>query len=159
MTVTTLAILPAACAFQYHGFEPTIDQTRFIAHFNGLQDGSHTVIRFDDIEGLISVPSFHVAGASMVTWALRRCRVLFYPIALVNAALVTATFMTGSHYLVDCIVMAVLFAASVRLYRAWGVRLLRAASDGGATAARSRDGLPSPTPRGGLSRHPAELPD
>lgn len=38
-----------------------------------------------------------------------------------------------------------------------GVRLLRAASDGGATAARSRDGLPSPTPRGGLSRHPAEL--
>ena len=33
----SLALFPAECAFLFYGFESTIDQTRFIAHFEGLR--------------------------------------------------------------------------------------------------------------------------
>jgi hypothetical protein len=123
-TVVSLAVVPAACAFQYLGFESTIDQSRFIAHFNGVRDGSFTIIRFDDLEGLISMPSFHMAGALMVSWALRQHAFLLTPIAALNALLILATFTSGAHYVVDLFATILMFAASVWAWRTWGVRLL-----------------------------------
>jgi membrane-associated phospholipid phosphatase len=91
-----------------------LDQAGFLAHFEGLRAGTFHVIRFDDIEGLISFPSFHVAGAFMVTWALRRTRRLVWiPVALLNVALVASTVLLGAHYAVDILATAVLFGASV----------------------------------------------
>ena len=123
LTVTALALWPAACAFQYYGFESTINQTRFIHHFNGLRDGSMTIVRMNDLEGLISVPSFHVAGALMVTWACRRHLRLLVPVVILNAALVAATFMSGAHYAVDTLITIPMFAASVVVYRRWAAPL------------------------------------
>ena len=124
VTVTALALFPAACAFQYYGFEATIDQTRFIAHFNGVRDGSFTRLRFDDLEGLISMPSFHMAGALMVLWALRRHRRALAPFAVVNGLLILATVTTGSHYAVDLVATVIMFAGSAWAWRTWGERLL-----------------------------------
>jgi hypothetical protein len=125
LTVTALALWPAACAFQYYGFESTIDQTRFIHHFNALRDGSMTVVRMNDLEGLISVPSFHVAGALMVAWACRRHIRLFVFVVILNAALVAATFMSGAHYAADTLITIPMFAASVVIYRKWAAPLHR----------------------------------
>ncbi len=125
LTVTALAVWPAACAFQYYGFESTINQARFIHHFNGLRDGSMTIVRMNDLEGLISVPSFHVAGALMVTWACRRHRRLLVPVVILNAALVAATFMSGAHYAIDTLITIPMFAASVAVYRKWAAPLHR----------------------------------
>ena len=122
ITVVALAILPAQCAFQYYGFESTLDQTRFIEHFNGFRDGSLSVIHFNDLEGLISVPSFHAAGALMVTWSVRKWRLLLIPVAAINLALIAATFLSGAHYFVDVLITIAMFAASVLLYRTWGAR-------------------------------------
>ena len=124
VTVVALAVIPAQCAFQFYGFESTLDQTRFIQHFNGFRDGSLARIHFDDLEGLISMPSFHVAGALMVTWALRRRPLLLIPVGLVNVLLIAATFLSGAHYLVDVIVTVLMFAGSVVLYRKAGAPLL-----------------------------------
>jgi hypothetical protein len=117
VTLACLALWPAACAFVHYGFHSTINQTRFISHFQGLRQGTFHEIRFDDLEGLISMPSFHTAGALMVTWAFRGYRRVLYPVALLNVVLVASTFMTGAHYFVDVIATFALFAVSVVVYR------------------------------------------
>jgi len=124
LTVAVLAMFPAACAFQYLGFASTLDQTRFIAQFNGLRDGTFTVIRFNDMEGLISLPSFHAAGALMVVWALRRHPKAMAPAVVLNVALIAATVFTGAHYVVDVLATFVMFAGSVVLWRRYGQSLL-----------------------------------
>jgi hypothetical protein len=124
ITVTMLALFPAACAFQYYGFESTIDQTRFIEHFNGVRDGSFTRLQFGKLEGLISMPSFHVAGAFMVLWAMRRHPRALLLASLVNILLIAATVTTGAHYAVDLVGTVVMFAISVWVWRVWGYKLM-----------------------------------
>jgi hypothetical protein len=139
LTVMALALWPAACAFQYYGFESTINQARFIHHFNALRDGSMRVVRMNDLEGLISVPSFHVAGALMITWACRRHLRLFLSVAVLNGALVAATFMSGAHYVVDTLITIPMFAISVVVYRKWAAPFhANGAVDGSIPADTSR---------------------
>ena len=118
-TLAALALFPAECAFLYYGFESTIDQTRFITQFSGLRNGTFHVITFGNLEGLISMPSFHVTGGVMVTWAFRERWGVFLPLIGLNVALVAATFMSGAHYFVDVIASLFLFIASVCIYRRW----------------------------------------
>ena len=54
------------------GLNPLSIKTRFITQFQALREGLVCdAIRFDDSEGLISMPSFHAAGAMIVTWTFR----------------------------------------------------------------------------------------
>jgi hypothetical protein len=123
VTLLAFAMFPAACAFSYYGFESTIPQGGFIADFDGMRTGVLRVLEFGKMEGLVSMPSFHVAGAMMVTWAFRRHAWVLVPLAAINALLAVATFMTGAHYGVDTLGTFVMFAGSLGLWRAWGVRL------------------------------------
>ncbi len=124
VTLAALAAFPAACAFTYYGFESTLNQTRFINQFQALRDGSLSVIRFDDLEGLISMPSFHAAGAMMVTWTFRGHRRWLLPVAVLNVGLLAATVMSGAHYFVDVLAAGVVFVASLSVYRLFGSRLI-----------------------------------
>jgi hypothetical protein len=120
VTLLGVALLPAACAFSYYGFESLIDQTHFIDHFTRLRSGAFTELRVNDIEGMISFPSFHVAGGLMVTWAFRGHRRWFAALAVLNTLLIASTVLTGAHYGIDVVATVVLFAGSVLLWRAWG---------------------------------------
>lgn len=124
VTLICFAVFPAACAFKYYGFASTFDQARFITQFEGLRSGALTVIRFDDLEGLVSMPSFHVAGGMFVTWAFRRHRLFFVPLLVLNTGLVVATFMSGTHYFVDGIGTLLMLAVSILLYRWWAEPLV-----------------------------------
>jgi PAP2 superfamily len=123
VTLAFLAVFPAACAFTYYGFESTLSQARFIHHFQALRDGSFTMIRFDDLDGLISMPSFHAAGAMMVTWMFRGYRRWLVPVALLNVGLLASTVLTGAHYFIDVLATAGVFLASVAAFRLYGSRL------------------------------------
>jgi membrane-associated phospholipid phosphatase len=120
VTLAGLALLPAACAFSYYGFHSLIDQTRFIDHFTRLRSGTFHELRLDDVEGMISFPSFHVAGGLMVTWAFRDRRGWFAALAVLNALLIASTVLTGAHYAIDVAATVLLFWGSVLLWRAWG---------------------------------------
>jgi hypothetical protein len=120
VTFLALAAFPAACAFDYYGFTSTLNEARFLRQFHGLRAGTLSVIRFDDLEGLISMPSFHAACGLMIPWALRRYRGAFLAAVCLNMAMIAATFMTGAHYVVDVLATVPLFAASVAAYRWWG---------------------------------------
>jgi hypothetical protein len=116
-TLAALALFPAACAFQYYGVPSTFDQSRFIAHFSALRAGTFHVISLTNLEGLISMPSFHVAGGLIATWSFRRHRSVAAPLAILNAAMIAATFLSGAHYFVDVIASFALFAVSVAVHR------------------------------------------
>lgn len=118
VTVLMSGLFPAACVFTFHGFDALIDQTRFISHFEGLRSGAFGTLRLDDMEGLISFPSFHVAGALMVTWAFRAHQLWFWPLLVLNIALIAATVMLGAHYAIDIVATLAMFACSVASYRA-----------------------------------------
>lgn len=123
VTLASLALFPAAGAFTHYGFESTLSQARFIHQFQALRDGSFAMIRFDDLEGLISMPSFHAIGGLMVTWMFRGRRRWFVPIALLNVGLVVSTVLTGAHYFVDVVGAGLVFTASLGLFRIYGFRL------------------------------------
>jgi hypothetical protein len=137
ITLAGLALFPAACAFTYYGFESLIDQTRFIAHFEALRAGTFKTLQLRELEGLITFPSFHVAGGLMVTWAFRRYRRMFLALAVLNALMIASTVLLGPHYAVDILASLVVFAASEGMYIRWGRRL--AASGVMADAARRRE--------------------
>jgi len=117
VTLASLALFPAECAFTHLGFTSTIDQARFLRHFSALRAGTFGAINFMDVEGLISMPSFHAAGAMMVTWAFRKHRGLFRMLLVVNTGLIAATFFSGAHYFVDVVASGALFGVSVVAYR------------------------------------------
>lgn len=122
VTLAGLALAPAACAFQFLGFDSVLSQERFIAHFNGVRDGTFTTIRFDDLEGLISMPSFHVAGGMMVTWAFRGYRRPFAFLLVLNALMIASTFMTGAHYFMDVPGTFVMFCVSLAVHHSTTTR-------------------------------------
>jgi hypothetical protein len=126
VTLVGLALFPAMCAFSYYGFESLIDQTGFIRDFNALRDGTFRDVRLGDLEGLITFPSFHVAGALMVTWAFRRHRFICAALILVNSLMIASTILLGPHYAVDIVASTALFAASTGVYRSWGRALITA---------------------------------
>jgi hypothetical protein len=124
LTLLALALFPAACAFNFYGFESTLDQARFTTHFMSVRAGSFSEVHFDKMEGLISMPSFHVAAGLMVTWAFRDHRIWRACLVCLNALMIAATFMSGAHYFIDVVATAALFVAGVVIYKLWGARLV-----------------------------------
>lgn len=117
-TLVVFALFPSDVVCRHYGCVADLDQTRFVAHFTALRDGTFHELRFGQLEGLVSMPSFHALGALMVTWALRRRRGLTAAVAALNFALVMATFMTGVHYFVDVLGALVVFGVSLAVYSA-----------------------------------------
>lgn len=126
VTVALLIVFPAVCPPAYYGFRPTIDMTHLIGQIKGLHEGTLKVVRFDELEGLVSFPSFHAAGGMIVTWAFRRRRWIFVLLACVNVLLVLSTFVTGVHYLIDVIGTVPMVLASVAIYNRYCARWLEA---------------------------------
>ncbi|GAC1452931.1 MAG: hypothetical protein PVSMB1_00950 [Gemmatimonadaceae bacterium] len=126
VAVAALTIWPAVCAPAYYGFASTIDVTFLMDQIKGFHEGTMTVIRFNEMDGLVSFPSFHVAGAVLVTWAFRHRRRILIPLMVLNAGLIVSTVITGLHYVVDVLAAAPLFACSLAAYRWWARPLLMA---------------------------------
>jgi hypothetical protein len=122
ITLACFALWPVAGAFTHNGFEPSFDLSRFIEQFNGVYSGARTAIRPEDMEGLVSMPSFHFAGAMMVTWAMRQSRIWLVVLIPLNLTLTAATVVTGSHYLADLIGAAAMCGLSLWLYRWFAFR-------------------------------------
>jgi membrane-associated phospholipid phosphatase len=78
-----------------------------------------TVVDPTNLEGLVSFPSFHVAGGLMIVWAFRRHRLWCGAVAVLNAGLVASTVLSGAHYVIDVAATIAMCAGSVWLYQRW----------------------------------------
>jgi len=84
------------------------------------------VLRLTELEGLITFPSFHVAGGLIVTWVFRRYAAVFAGLLLLNTLMIASTVLLGPHYAIDIVASVALVGLSILLYRHWGRRLLGA---------------------------------
>jgi PAP2 superfamily len=112
-----LALVPTEFSFTYYRLTPLMGVTHVTHQFEALRAGTLTSIRFDDLDGMISFPSFHVAVGLIVTWAFRQRWWTVVPLIVVNVGATAATFLTGVHYVVDSIGSVVLVTISVLVWR------------------------------------------
>lgn len=124
ITLITLALWPAVCAPDYYRVESAIDMTRPLAQIKGFHDGTMTVARVTELHGLVSFPSFHVAGGLIVTWAFRRHPRFLVPLVILNIAMVASTVVTAVHYAIDVIASVPMVVASIAIFERWGKRLI-----------------------------------
>ena len=119
--VATAAIsvfTPAVAAFVYLDLTPqvyaNIASTVYthVPTLEALRAGTLHSIRLDNLEGLITFPSFHTSAALMYIWALRTVPFVRWPAIVLNCALMAATPVDGAHYFIDLVGgAAVAFAA------------------------------------------------
>lgn len=66
-----------------------------------LRSGVPFLMQLDTLEGLLTFPSFHTIGALLFIWATWRVPVVRWVSLVLNAALVAATPVIGTHYFID----------------------------------------------------------
>lgn len=100
---------PAVAAFVYLDLTPEIYANiastvyTHVPTLEALRSGALHSIRLDNLEGLITFPSFHTAAALMFIWALRTVPYVRLPAIALNVALIAATPIDGAHYFIDLV--------------------------------------------------------
>src|SRR5262249_10151641 len=102
------------------GLKPLLNVVHATRQVVGLRARTLPVVRFDDLDGMISFPSFHVALGSIVTWISRRRWWAVLPLALVNVRLTAAPLPTGVRYVVVLIASVLLVGARLFALRQLG---------------------------------------
>ncbi|WP_230945991.1 phosphatase PAP2 family protein [Burkholderia territorii] len=110
--------LPAASAFVHFGItDPGTAST--VTHYGLLRSGQFRQLNLADVQGLVSLPSFHVMLALLFAYALRHVRYVFAAAIVLNAAMIASTPTQGGHYLADVIAGIVCGALSIAAVRRW----------------------------------------
>jgi hypothetical protein len=109
VTLAIFALVPAVSTFQYLGItEQMMALLPVSGGFSHLQDlegaRAHTPLMiYQTMQGMIAFPSFHAGGAVLLMWAFWQIPLLRWPAVALNALMIAATPVIGSHYLVDVI--------------------------------------------------------
>ena len=120
ITTAIYFVFPAEAPAAAFGYEATAAQQRFVDHFHGLRSGQMTLISMNNLEGLITFPSFHTTWAILLAFAFRPYRWLFWPMLLLNAAVCISTVTTGWHYATDVLGGILTAAVAVQITVFWG---------------------------------------
>jgi len=108
LTLAISVFIPAMSADAY--FAPAEDINLYLQHnhgvlrnevFMGLREGTWRLITMDDVQGLVSFPSFHTCLAMLTAYAIRDHRWLFIGFAALNVLVIIGTISEGGHYLFD----------------------------------------------------------
>lgn len=166
LTLAVFFSMPATAAYAHFGvslqdlrsLRPTFLLNRFLPLLELMREAGPHVVRLDDLEGLVTFPSFHTEAAILFTWAVWFSRSARWPMLLLNLAMVVAAPVEGAHYLVDIIAGAAVAAAAIAIAgaleaycagaktRVWDpvgladARMARSRRRGLVTEARSRPG-------------------
>jgi hypothetical protein len=108
VTIAISCVLPAQGVWSYYGFGEHPSYVLPVSHtswplFHGLRDGTYRQLVAEGAEGIITFPSLHAALAvilCVVAWPNHWLRWLIIP---TNVAMLVATPIEGSHYIVDII--------------------------------------------------------
>jgi hypothetical protein len=106
------AAWPAGGAFVQYQTNVT---TPYVQHFIGIRDGTMKVLDLQQVQGIIQFPSFHVALAMILTYAVRGIRYLFPALLTINVLVVLATPVIGGHHFADVFAGGILTAITLFL--------------------------------------------
>jgi hypothetical protein len=103
------AVLPAAGALgtlrpsaEFLASQPVVDLA-YKQEFFDLRSGVQRYISLDGIHGLIAFPSYHCTLSVLIVLAFRAFGVWFWPVALLNAAIILSTPVDGGHHFIDAL--------------------------------------------------------
>lgn len=91
-----LGVTPA----EFSNLHPSVPY-QHMRHLEGMRSGLTTTIHFNDLEGMITFPSFHATSAILFTWAMWPFRRARWWILGLNALLIASTPIDGGHYAID----------------------------------------------------------
>lgn len=99
LTVLLFGLFPAAGPWMHFGVRDPAGLS-YMQQLTALRAGRVAVLRLDDLDGLVTFPSFHVAMAVLLAWAARGTGVAVAAVTL-NLAMAVSTPSEGGHYLTD----------------------------------------------------------
>jgi membrane-associated phospholipid phosphatase len=109
LSIAISAVLPGAGAWPHYGVSAAdsphvlpVVSTRWPV-FDGLREGTVRSLAAIGSEGIITFPSLHAALAVIVVMALWPIPILRWVVLALNALMLLATPIDGSHYLIDVI--------------------------------------------------------
>ncbi len=89
----------------------------FAAEVQVVRQGTVALFVLDQMQGVISFPSYHTVLALLCVYAHRGLRWSFPPVALLNCVMLVAIPSEGGHYLADMIAGAMVTLVSVVIVR------------------------------------------
>jgi membrane-associated phospholipid phosphatase len=101
-TLLVLWTVPVTAPYVWWSYElPLRVSSAMTSQLDLIRGAGPVTFRFDELEGLVAMPSFHTIGALAVTVSVWRIPILGPALAVINAFLIAATVMLGIHYAVD----------------------------------------------------------
>jgi len=120
LVIVVGALFPSAGAFVSHGAEHAAG-AEYVETYRALRSGQLRRIDLLHVKGLVQFPSFHAVLAGLFVYVSRGLRWLFWPLLLLNMAMLATCPVLGGHYLVDLIAgLAILAVVMTALHRLWG---------------------------------------
>lgn len=110
-TIFLSGLFPAAGPWSFYAIGSEVN-TQMVSHFEPLRNGTLRTINLLDMQGLISIPSFHTVLAILIASSMWRTPVA-YLFLFINIATIISTPIEGGHYLVDILAGAVLAASAI----------------------------------------------
>jgi len=101
VTIIASGFFPVAGPGKYYHDLVHVDLSR-ISQLEPLRDGTLRTIDLSNLQGLVSMPSFHTIMAILLIYAMRRTKVQWIFLIL-NIVVLVATPICGEHYLADMI--------------------------------------------------------
>jgi hypothetical protein len=121
VTFVVFAGLPAVSTFEHLGIVERMKQIMPVSGgFSHLPDflaarAGGPITLYVKPQGMIAFPSFHACGGALLMWAFWQVKWLRWPGVAVNAVMIAATPVIGSHYFVDVIAGVALAVAAIAL--------------------------------------------
>ena len=124
VTITISSLMPALSNFPYLNVSPELyanlrPSAAFVHtdHLEALRAGSMRHLPLNEMQGIVTFPSYHSALAAIFGWGFFQMRWLRWPGVGVAVATLLATPIDGGHYFVDVIAGLVVAALSIWLAR------------------------------------------
>lgn len=114
-TIALFAAFPAASAWVQYGARPPAGLA-YLQQLLALRAGRMAALRLDDLYGLITFPSFHVAAAVLIAYAARGTPLAFLALVL-NLVMAVSALSEGGHYLVDVLAGAAVAGLAIGVVR------------------------------------------
>lgn len=110
---------PAAGAFHHYasGGAVSPDDLALFSHFFPVREGTLTAFTLNDMQGLVSMPSFHTASALFYIQATRWSRLALTVSIPLNVVMICSTPTVGGHYFVDVLGGIALWAVTALVLR------------------------------------------
>ena len=117
ITAPISGIVPALGAFVHFGVPGPAEAT-YLPHLLALREGTASAFSMNQLQGIITMPSYHTVLAILIVYAFRGCGRLFTLMLVLNGVMLLTLPSEGGHYLIDLIAGGAIAAVTIAIVSA-----------------------------------------